>query len=215
MNGPILIKSRIVWPPHGPIGHGSTGANKLRFHFEDTFTETVKGEEKIFTKPRTAFVEIAVGAEIEVEGVTFWCRTDEEAAASAAWERELLSKGKQPVKGPLMTETVSAPVEAAPTEKQFQVLVTKVDAVRNHGESLTIVTVGDHEVVANKTEDGQPRWTQGEICVYVPEGAIIPDDVLQERGYWDAEKNRGMLEGNKMLGCLLMLMNSKLVQHVG
>ena len=79
----------------------------------------------------------------------------------------------------------------------MEVLVTKVDAVRDHGENLTIVTVGDHEVVANKQEDGSPRWTAGEPVIYVPEGAIIPDDVLQERGYWDNEKNRGLLEGNK------------------
>ena len=79
----------------------------------------------------------------------------------------------------------------------MEVLVTKVDAVRDHGENLTIVTVGDHEVVANKQEDGSPRWTASEPVIYVPEGAIIPDDVLQERGYWDDEKNRGLLEGNK------------------
>ena len=79
----------------------------------------------------------------------------------------------------------------------MEVLVTKVDAVRDHGDTLTIVTVGEHEVVANKHEDGTPRWIAGEPAIYVPEGAIIPDDVLQERGYWDDEKNRGLLEGNK------------------
>ena len=79
----------------------------------------------------------------------------------------------------------------------MEVLVTKVDAVRDHGDSLTIVTVGEHEVVANKQEDGTPRWVIGEPVIYVPEGAIVPDDVLQERGYWDNEKNKGLLEGKK------------------
>lgn len=79
----------------------------------------------------------------------------------------------------------------------MEVLVTKVDAVRDHGDTLTIVTVGEHEVVANKHEDGTPRWVAGEHVIYVPEGAIVPDSVLQERGYWDNEKNKGLLEGKK------------------
>lgn len=79
----------------------------------------------------------------------------------------------------------------------MKVLVTKVDAVRDHGENLTIVTVGDHEVVANKQEDGTPRWTAGEPVIYVPEGAIVPEDVLKERHYWNEEKGKGLLEGNK------------------
>lgn len=79
----------------------------------------------------------------------------------------------------------------------MQVLVTKVDAVRPHGENLSIVTVGEHEVIANRKSDGTFRWEAGEVCVYVPEGAIIPDDVLKERGYWDEEKDRGLLDGGK------------------
>ncbi|MCK9532495.1 MAG: hypothetical protein M0R77_18440 [Gammaproteobacteria bacterium] len=79
----------------------------------------------------------------------------------------------------------------------MEVLVTTVGAVRDHGDTLTIVTVGEHEVVANKKEDGTPRWTAGELVVYVPEGAIIPDDVLKERGYWDEVKGKGLLEGKR------------------
>lgn len=79
----------------------------------------------------------------------------------------------------------------------MEVLVTKVDAVRDHGDTLTIVTVGEHEVVANKREDGSPRWVAGEPVVYVPEGAIVPEDVLKERGYWDDVKGKGLLEGKR------------------
>lgn len=79
----------------------------------------------------------------------------------------------------------------------MEVLVTTVDAVRDHGDTLTIVTVGEHEVVANKKEDGTPRWTAGEPVVYVPEGAIIPEDVLKERGYWDNVRGKGLLEGKR------------------
>ena len=79
----------------------------------------------------------------------------------------------------------------------MQVLITKVDAVRDHGDTLTIITVGEHEVVANKQEDGTPRWVVGEPVIYVPEGAIVPDDVLKERGYWDEVKDKGLLEGKR------------------
>jgi hypothetical protein len=75
--------------------------------------------------------------------------------------------------------------------------VTVITSVRDHGETLTIVTVDDHEVVANKLEDGTPRWKVGEVCVYVPENSILPEDVLKARGYWNDEKNKGLLGGSK------------------
>lgn len=76
-------------------------------------------------------------------------------------------------------------------------IVSIVSGVRPHGDNLSIVTVGDNEVVANRKEDGSFRWTVGEKCVYVTEGSIVPDDVLMERGYWDETKNKGLLEGKK------------------
>jgi hypothetical protein len=79
----------------------------------------------------------------------------------------------------------------------MEVLVTTVDTVRDLGDNLTIVTVGDHEVVANKDENGNPRWITGEHVIYVPEGVIVPEDVLKERGYWDDTKGKGLLEGKK------------------
>lgn len=79
----------------------------------------------------------------------------------------------------------------------MEVLVTTIDAVRELGDNLTIVTVGEHEVVANKDENGNPRWITGELVIYVPEGAIVPEDVLKERGYWDNTKDKGLLEGKK------------------
>ena len=77
--------------------------------------------------------------------------------------------------------------------------ITQVTSVRPLGNNLSVVTVegSDCLVVANRKEDGTFRWQVHEPVVYVPEGAIVPDDVLQERGYWDTEKNRGLLEGKK------------------
>ena len=94
----------------------------------------------------------------------------------------------------------------------MKVRVVTVHSVKPLGENLSIVRVvfpiDAHEgleargiefkdVVANRREDGSFRWAEGETCVYVPEGAIVPDDVLKERGYWDEEKGKGLLEGKK------------------
>lgn len=77
-------------------------------------------------------------------------------------------------------------------------IIQTVDTVEPYGENLSIVTTSEgHKVIANKREDGSFRWTAGEPCVYVSEGSIIPDDVLKERGYWDEEKDRGLLDGGK------------------
>lgn len=77
--------------------------------------------------------------------------------------------------------------------------IATVADVRRHGDNLTIVTVRDgdqtHEVVANLQDDGTPRWSEGETVVYVAEGSIVPDDLLQDRGYWGDGK--GLLEGKK------------------
>lgn len=79
--------------------------------------------------------------------------------------------------------------------------IATVAGVRRHGDTLTIVTIQDgeavHEVVANLQDDGTPRWAEGELVVYVSEGSIVPDDVLQERGYWDHDKGKGLLEGKR------------------
>lgn len=84
------------------------------------------------------------------------------------------------------------------TEPSWGAYIVTVVDVRPHGENLTIVTPSEgHEVIANRREDGSFRWSVGEPCVYVPEGAIVPDDVLQERGYWDDAKGKGLLEGKK------------------
>lgn len=64
-------------------------------------------------------------------------------------------------------------------------------------ETLTVVTVDvageTHQVVANLKEDGTPRWAENEICIYIPEGATVPQDVLEDRGYWEPGAKKGLL----------------------
>lgn len=75
---------------------------------------------------------------------------------------------------------------------------TRIVSVVPYGDTLSIVeTSGGQKVVANRKEDGSFRWEPGEYALFIPEKSVIPEDVLKERGYWDVEKNRGLLDGNK------------------
>jgi RNA ligase (TIGR02306 family) len=83
----------------------------------------------------------------------------------------------------------------------FEVLVREVDDVIDHGNAdrLSIVKVLGFEAITAKLDDGSHRFKPGDKIVYVPEGAIVPPAVLKERGYWNEEKDVGMLAGKD--GC--------------
>jgi hypothetical protein len=78
-------------------------------------------------------------------------------------------------------------------------IITTVTAVRPLGISLSVVSLAgvEHQVVANRLDDGSFRWSVNEPVIYLSEGTIVPDDVMRERGYWNDEKDRGGLEGKK------------------
>lgn len=76
--------------------------------------------------------------------------------------------------------------------------IVSIASVVPYGENLTVVTTSENEVViANRKEDGSFRWEPGEVAIFIAEGSIIPDEVLKDRGYWDEEKDRGLLDGGK------------------
>lgn len=79
----------------------------------------------------------------------------------------------------------------------FEVLVRTVDDVIDHGNAdrLSIVKILGFEAITAKEEDGSHRFRKGEKIIYVPESAIVPDQHLKERGYWNEEKDMGMLAG--------------------
>ena len=77
-------------------------------------------------------------------------------------------------------------------------IVTKVTSVTPFGENLSQVDLENGKfIIANRNDDGSFRWEPGEIAVYVSENSVVPENVLKDRGYWDFEKNKGMLGGNK------------------
>jgi hypothetical protein len=79
----------------------------------------------------------------------------------------------------------------------MKAFVTKVVSVEAVGDTLSIVKVEGVEegLVANRHENGNFRWHVDQWCVYIPEGATVPQDVLEENGYWEKGAKKGLLGG--------------------
>ena len=79
----------------------------------------------------------------------------------------------------------------------FEVLVRAIDDIYDHpnADRLSIVKVLGYEAITAKNEDGTHRFAKGEAIVYVPEAAVLPEDVLKQFGFYDTEKGKGMLAG--------------------
>jgi RNA ligase (TIGR02306 family) len=81
----------------------------------------------------------------------------------------------------------------------FEVPVLRIDDVYDHpnADRLSILRVRGYEAIANKHDDGSHRFLKGEPIIYVPEGAVVPERHLKERGYWNAEQGKGLLAGSQ------------------
>lgn len=76
-----------------------------------------------------------------------------------------------------------------------------------NSDTLDVVTVRiapehgheDHSWtnVANRREDGSPRYAVGDFAVVLVENLILPDSLIRHLHMWDTEKNRGGLAGSK------------------
>ena len=80
----------------------------------------------------------------------------------------------------------------------FEVKVVRIDDVIDHpnADRLSLNKIGGFVAVSNKDEDGNHRYRPGQLVVYVPEGAVVPLDILQQFGYTDSE-GKGILAGSK------------------
>lgn len=41
------------------------------------------------------------------------------------------------------------------------------------------------------------RFVSGDMCAYIGENAVVPEDILKYYGYWNTEKDKGLLAGSK------------------
>jgi RNA ligase (TIGR02306 family) len=63
-----------------------------------------------------------------------------------------------------------------------------------NADKLNIVKIDGFTLIAGKLEDGSPRYKVGDVVIYVPEAAVVPDWLLRQ-GFWDEENDRGILSG--------------------
>lgn len=82
-----------------------------------------------------------------------------------------------------------------------RVRITTITSVTPYGDNLSVVKVmvpdGEEQVIANRDETGNFRWSPDEVAAYVPVGMLLPVDVLKTRGYFDVERERGLLDGGQ------------------
>jgi RNA ligase (TIGR02306 family) len=77
-------------------------------------------------------------------------------------------------------------------------VVEIVDPVTHHPDAdrLSLIKVNDYICISAKLEDGSHRYNVGDLVVYVPEGAVVPEYLLKP-GFWSEEKGKGILAGSK------------------
>jgi RNA ligase (TIGR02306 family) len=81
----------------------------------------------------------------------------------------------------------------------FAVRVVEItEPVEHHPDAdrLSLIRIGGYLCISAKLEDGSHRYKQGDLVVYVPEAAIVPEWLLKP-GFWDEDKGKGILAGSK------------------
>lgn len=80
----------------------------------------------------------------------------------------------------------------------FECKVYKIDSVEEHpnADRLNLVHIKGFTCIANKLEDGSPRYKAGDLVVYIPENALLPQWMMVNLGLWDEEKLKGKLAGS-------------------
>jgi len=79
----------------------------------------------------------------------------------------------------------------------FRVAVLPLDAVEHHpkADRLSLCRIRGFTAVVAKNPDGSHRFAPGEGVLYVPEGAVLPENLLREHGYWNEALGIGKLAG--------------------
>ena len=81
----------------------------------------------------------------------------------------------------------------------FKCEVVKIDDVIRHpnADSLIICKIGGYDCISSDISPGVERYKKGDYVVYIPEGAVLPEWMLKQMGFWNEEKGIGMLSGKQ------------------
>ena len=81
----------------------------------------------------------------------------------------------------------------------FSCPVARVATVDNHpnADRLSILTLEGmgFTCISAKLEDGSPRYAVGDFVVYIPSAAVLPEWLLRDMEFWNAELGKGTLAG--------------------
>lgn len=76
----------------------------------------------------------------------------------------------------------------------FDVKVVRVTEVYSHPDAdrLSIVktTAGDFICISAKLDDGSHRYQVGDLVVYIPEQAVMPEWMMKDMDFWDINKDK-------------------------
>ena len=80
----------------------------------------------------------------------------------------------------------------------FEVPIVRITKVEDHpnADRLSLNYFNEYITISAKLEDGSHRYKQGDLVIYVPEGAVVPDWLLK-KGFWDEKNDKGILAGSK------------------
>lgn len=80
---------------------------------------------------------------------------------------------------------------------EFAVRILRVEDVTDVPKSdrLSLVRVLGYDSVVAKLADGTPRFSPGDRVIYIPEAAVIPDELLKAHGLWGPNLNTGIMGG--------------------
>lgn len=81
----------------------------------------------------------------------------------------------------------------------FSCPVVRIRAVEDHpnADRLSLNHVLGFVCISNRDDQGNHRYAPGDLVVYIPEGAIVPEWAMRRYGYWNEEKQEGFLSGSQ------------------
>lgn len=93
----------------------------------------------------------------------------------------------------------------------FQVNARRIRAIEPHtnADALEFAVIDDYRSIVRKG-----THKAGDLVVYIPEGAVLPEGVLKSLGLWDDTQNKGKCAGERGNRVKAMMLRSKLSQGV-
>ncbi len=82
---------------------------------------------------------------------------------------------------------------------KFSCPVVRVASVEEHpnADRLNLVRLEGlaYQCIANKLDDGSPRYRAGDFVVYIPSQSVLPEWLLRKMDFWNKETGKGTLAG--------------------